>query len=108
MFSKILAGTLVVLGLLGMGSACDDPGDPNGGGKAKPVIVWIYNGTTLSKKTYGLWEVAPGGPKHCRWNVTIKGKNVASGSEKDKVIVGSGLRGGVLHTTCGKFQKVFN
>lgn len=109
MLSKILAGSLIVLGLFGMGSACDDPGDPKSpSGKAHHVVVSITNGTVISKKNYGMYKADKSAPDHCYWNVSKKGKIVALGGKYDSVIAGTGLRGGVLHTSCGTLWKAFS
>lgn len=103
---KIVTGALLIIALfISMGSACDDPGNPKTGGKVHHTVIAIGNGSTISKATYGLWHADDTAPSKCHWNVTIKGKNVASGSKSDAIIAGSGLRGGIVHTNCGSFHK---
>lgn len=101
-FAAIGLVAAAVLAVLGCRPIVEDPGQP---GQPKKVVIAISDGTEINHSTYGLWHADDDAPENCRWHITLNEKTVARGGVHDSIIAGSGLRGGILHTNCGKFYK---
>jgi hypothetical protein len=92
----------------GLGGSCADPGNANGGGKPKRVVITIGPGTTwINKNYYGMWHADDDATSKCQWSFTKDGKVLQSGGKDDNMLIGTSMRGASLsiNASCVKFTK---